>query len=215
MLQIAIVLIGTPRAAGVLAGGFRQARRSSGLGSFVLSRMSLDDEFVLVCKVLWENLHVRKSGPLTDEIISTLYDLSQGIIDLLVKLIILTELRSMARENDEMLTPAHFRSVFCDCFKLVAPHVVALNKGGAAAEMMLDEVLPSFELGVFQVAAASFLSEISRADSRPGYKIAAQPRASARNVRRRIKNPVSNPRLRQIRRANGTLRHLGWTPERR
>lgn len=145
VLQIPIVVIGTWEARYAIAGDFRQSRRNSGLGSMVLKRMQNDDEFYFVCQSLWKYVYVRNAEPLTRELASTLFDLCQGIIDILVKLFILTQIRSMACEL-ETLTGDLFKSVFLDCFKLLAPHLIGLRNNNPQSEARINELLRRWDI---------------------------------------------------------------------
>lgn len=145
VLKIPIVLIGTRNAAiSVLGGDFCTARRSSGLGAHTYQRMQEDEEFYYFCEALWPYQYLREPGELTDEMVAVLYDLSQGIADLVVKLFVLAQMRALAL-GMETLTVTLFRSVYRDRFKLLDPFLSRIRNGESTAEDALDDILPSLD----------------------------------------------------------------------
>lgn len=80
-----ICMVGTPECEGFFSGGSMQfARRSLGLH---YSNLKNDAEFAEICKLLWNYQYTRKTTQLTDTITNSLYEMSQGNISILIKLI--------------------------------------------------------------------------------------------------------------------------------
>lgn len=147
-IGIPVMIIGTPAALPVLQGAFRQARRASGLGSPYWSRHPNDSTWNCFIERMWRLQWTRTPTPLTDELRAVLYDESQGIIDIVVKLYMMTQLHvillgAMAgRETDEHLTPALFRHVARTSFSLAKPMIDALKSGDTFKLAEYDDLKP-------------------------------------------------------------------------
>jgi len=128
MLGLPIVLIGTPKALSVLQSQFRQARRGSGQGDMIWERLKKDDTWQLLIDALWGYQWTKKETPLTDEINDTLYEESQGITDIAVKLYAMSQIRAIVSGKEE-ITSNLIRQVAKENLQLVQPMLKALRKG--------------------------------------------------------------------------------------
>ncbi len=130
-LGVPIMLIGTNDARSIVEGEFREARRASGLGQPNWFRMSQGDEWDDWLKELWQYQWTATPTELTPEISEAIYDESQGIMDLAVKLYVLAQMRAISRGEvyggDEFLDAGHFRTVAREEFALIAPMITALR----------------------------------------------------------------------------------------
>lgn len=81
---VSICMVGTPRVLQVLQQEFRSARRTTGL---IYDRLPDDKEFSLLLHGLWHYQYTRFATDLTPEMQSWLYRKTQGIPDVLVKLL--------------------------------------------------------------------------------------------------------------------------------
>ena len=81
---VSICMVGTPRVLHVLQQEFRSARRTTGL---IYDRLPDDKEFALLLHGLWHYQYTRFATDLTPEMQSWLYRKTQGIPDVLVKLL--------------------------------------------------------------------------------------------------------------------------------
>nr|APR73477.1 Tn7 transposition protein TnsC [Pseudoalteromonas marina] len=86
VVEVSIVLIGTPKALRLFSNEFRQARRASGEGSIVWDRMAFDESWDDFLEELFQYQWLQSSTELDEQITRLLYDLSQGIPDIVVKL---------------------------------------------------------------------------------------------------------------------------------
>jgi ABC-type oligopeptide transport system ATPase subunit len=127
-LGIPIVLISTPKGMGVLQSEFRQARRSSGQGYILLDRLKKDEVWELFIRGLWQYQWTREVVRLDAEISTTLFEVSQGIIDIACKAFALAQLRAIST-GQERLTPSLIRKVAAEQFKLLKPMLDALKEG--------------------------------------------------------------------------------------
>jgi hypothetical protein len=127
-IGIPVVLIGTSRAKPILQGDFRQARRSSGLGSIIWDRMKNDVSWDLFVLSMWENQWVKNLVPLTDELKGALYHESQGIVDIAVKLYAMVQIRAIALKRETFAAP-DIHAAASECFWSVKPMLDALRSG--------------------------------------------------------------------------------------
>lgn len=127
-IGLPVILIGTPEAMGVLQGKFRQARRGSGLGDMVFERLDNDINFDLLINAIWGYQWTKRPTALTDELKDTLYDQSQGIIDIAVKLYALAQTTAISSGKEE-ITSALIKQVADESLKLVKPMLNALRTG--------------------------------------------------------------------------------------
>ncbi|AIF42155.1 ATP-binding protein [Virgibacillus sp. SK37] len=128
MIGIPIVLIGTPSAMNVLQREFRQARRGSGQGDLIMDRMANDEYWRLFLESMWEYQWVRNPVELTDEFVEIMYEESQGIIDICLKLFSLSQIRAISSGSESLSAPL-IKQVARDHLKLVQPMLKALKSG--------------------------------------------------------------------------------------
>lgn len=127
--NIPIILVGTPKSLNVLQTEFRQARRNfSGHGNFFWDRLQKDATWKLFLSGIWKYQWIQKPIELTDEISSILYDETQGIPDLVVKLWVMIQVKSISSRK-ETISGAFIRKVAKEQLKLIRPMIDALRKG--------------------------------------------------------------------------------------
>jgi hypothetical protein len=136
-----VVLVGTPKARTVLTSEFRQARRGAGQGDLVWDRMQEDSVWELFAKALWEYQYVQQVTPLTSELSHALYDETQGIIDLAVKVYMLAQIRAITT-GKETLTDTIIRSVAADSLRLLQPMLTALRSGNRLKLQHFEDIYP-------------------------------------------------------------------------
>ncbi|WP_206915846.1 ATP-binding protein [Alicyclobacillus suci] len=146
-IGIPVVLIGTNKAAGVLQSQFRQARRGSGQGDLVIERMKQDANWDLLIEGMWDYQWVRNPVPLTAELSAELYDLSQGILDIAVKIFVMAQIRAMSSWK-ETLSASLFRQVANENLKLVQPMLQSLRSGDMRELAKYEDIQP-IDIGSF------------------------------------------------------------------
>ena len=146
VLNLSIIVIGTMKAAGVLQTTFRQARRASSMGSIVWERYKPQDKgWKRLLSGLWPYQWQSEPTPLSDELAAVLYDETQGITSLLVRLLILVQHRAIAL-GIEMLEPRLIRKVATDNFGLLREILAALRSGNPARIAKCDDfAIPELE----------------------------------------------------------------------
>lgn len=132
-IGIPIVLIGTMGALTVLQGDFRQARRANGLGADIWERLQEGPTWDHFINSLWPYQWTREESPLTDELRKALYAESQGIIDIVIKLFILAQVRAIElgeiRKRPEIMDVELITEVSKNHFKIVEKMITALKDG--------------------------------------------------------------------------------------
>lgn len=132
-IGVPVILIGTLGALPILQGCFSQARRATGLGSLLWDRMTKDGEWEQFVRTLWSFQWTNPPTALTPELSNVLYDESQGVADLAVKLFLLAQLRlvtasEVRKQQSEQLTEQLLRRVAREEFAMVQPMVDALRR---------------------------------------------------------------------------------------
>ncbi|NFV80376.1 ATP-binding protein [Magnetospirillum aberrantis] len=145
-IGIPVLTVGTHGAMAVLQGNFRQARRASGLGSHVWNNLKPDRTWDHFVDAMWRYQWTQEFTPLTDDLRQVLYEESQGIIDVVVKLFMLAQLRAIrlraVRRRPERLDRELLLQVVAQDFKLIAPMLNALKRGDERALAKYDDLRP-------------------------------------------------------------------------
>ncbi|MFT7773244.1 AAA family ATPase [Roseateles sp.] len=176
-----VLFVGTPKARKVLGLDLRMARRSTaGLGDWnplprynrtVNEEGKLTEspgEWVDFMFVLWQYMWVRNPVPLSEGLLDVIYDCTQGIIDLAIKLLILAQTRAIL-DGSETLSEQLFYSVYEQQFKLVHPMVSALRSGDDRAMAEFDDLkLFKVKETVEDLSRASRVKRGLKALARPG-----------------------------------------------
>lgn len=134
-IGVPVMLIGTPKARNIFEADLRSARRGAGLGAIFWEPLvqgapkKRNPEWVAFTNNLWKlQLLQNRDALLTDEVSDVWYDLSQGVMDIVVKLFVLAQLRALALQK-ERITTGLLRQVYIDELKPVHPMLEALRSG--------------------------------------------------------------------------------------
>jgi hypothetical protein len=138
---IPIVLVGTPKARPIFELELQSGRRSAGLGSIYWetipqyiskgSGKAPNPNWIRFSDNLWKYQWLKHGDDLlTDEIRDCWYDLSQGVLDIVLKLFVLAQLRAIANKK-ERITVSILQSVYNQELKPVHPMLSALRSGDA------------------------------------------------------------------------------------
>ncbi len=149
-IGIPVLLIGTTKAMAILQSEFRQARRGSGQGDLLWDRMQNDTSWQIMLQSMWKYQWTQKRCPLTKELEKILYDESQGIIDIAVKLYALAQIKAIA-DGTEAVTPFSVREVAAEKLRLVKPMLDALRFGDKKKLLQYEDIRP---IGVEDYIAA-------------------------------------------------------------
>jgi hypothetical protein len=140
-IGVPVVLIGTTKAMSVLQSEFRQARRGSGQGDLLWDRMQNDLSWEIMLRAMWKNQWTRNKIPLTAELKNILYDESQGIIDIVVKLYAMAQMKAIA-DGTETITAQTIKEVAAEKLRLVKPMLDALRSGNMKKLLMYEDIKP-------------------------------------------------------------------------
>jgi hypothetical protein len=159
-IGIPVVLVGTYKALQVLSRQFSQMRRGTGQGDLIWDRMQNEEEWQKFVKKLFRAQYTHKkfapddraanssenknnlSGEHAKTLSDILYDESQGITDLAVKLYIFAQERAI-NSHKEIVNESVIRSVARDKFKTLKPVLTAIRLGDERALNTWDDVYPA------------------------------------------------------------------------
>jgi len=149
VVEVSVVLIGTPKLLRIFTSEFRQARRACGDGSLLWDRLPFDESWEDFLTELWPYQWLSKGIERKESLTNKLYELSQGIPDIVVKLFCLAQVRAILlanRPEDEMLSVDLLNDIFEEEFSIVRPMLEALRSGDKEAiEECNDLIFPELE----------------------------------------------------------------------
>jgi len=130
-----VVLVGTPKARPIFELELQSGRRSAGIGSIYWETIPQKADagekdhpnWLAFSNALWRyQWLVHGAEPLTDDIRDCWYELSQGVLDIVVKLFVLSQMRAIASKQ-EKITVRILRSVYEQDLKPIHPMLAALR----------------------------------------------------------------------------------------
>lgn len=139
-IGVPVIQVGTHRASKFFQRTFRAARRISGLGSLHWDRLPRDEHWKRLLKRLWKYQWLRDAESLDEDLEATMYELTQGVMDIVVKLFALAQIRAIVT-GVERIKPPLLRKVFEDEFKPVHPMLAALRSGRPELIAKYDDLL--------------------------------------------------------------------------
>ncbi|ONG61240.1 ATP-binding protein [Bacillus cereus] len=140
-IGIPVLMVGTNKAISILQSEFRQARRGSGQGDMIWSQMPKDESWDLFVEGMWEYQWTANFTELTSEFSDFLYEESQGILDIAVKLFMLSQIRAIA-SGEEKITKQTIKQVASDSLRLVRPMLEALKSGIPSEIAKYEDIRP-------------------------------------------------------------------------
>jgi hypothetical protein len=182
-IGVPVVLVGTYKGMSVLSGEFAQIRRGTGQGDMVWDRLENDAQWRHFVESLWRYQFVRKDSAPDDclkggpTLADVLYDESQGVVDLAIKLFMFTQERAI-ETGQERFTAGLIRKVAKDKLKIPRQVLHALRTKNM-------DVLQRFE-DLYPTAFRDYLSQ-QTVDPKLSGKLAAAPEIAA------IVEQYSNP----------------------
>lgn len=136
-ISIPVVMVGTPKARPIFEMDLRSARRGAGFGSILWEPLSKPESDVDVQRTewgaftnkLWKYQWLTKaSEEISEEIRDMWFDLSQGIMDVVIKLFVLSQIRAVVT-GTERITANIMEAVYRDELKPIHPMMAALRSG--------------------------------------------------------------------------------------
>lgn len=123
-----IAIIGTPGAYSLFGDELRIARRLTGNSEIIFNNMEYNNEFKFLLESMWRYQWTRKFTPLTEEFAKVIYDETQGISDLIVKLFVYSQQKAISTGKEE-ITVELMRNVASEKFKLMKEMLNAIRSG--------------------------------------------------------------------------------------
>ncbi|CEG25318.1 ATP-binding protein [Bacillus sp. B-jedd] len=128
IIGLPVVMVGTFEALYLFENKFAQARRACGMGDMVLDRIINKKEWDLIINSIWDYQWLKKDTPINDKLKDKLYEESQGIIDIVVKLFMHTQWKAIGSKEEEisekLITKAAEENL-----KLIRPYINAIKTG--------------------------------------------------------------------------------------
>lgn len=145
-LGVPILFVGTNKARHILSLDFRQARRSIGQGLTYWDKLQKGDnvhpdEWEDFISVLWRFQWVRQPAALSPFLSDLLYQHSQGIVDIAIKLFAACQVRAML-DGSETITGQLIADVAGRELAMVAPMIDALRRDDVSALQACDDIAP-------------------------------------------------------------------------
>lgn len=151
-IGVPVVLIGTFKAMKLLSGSFSQARRSTGQGDLIMDRLEEGEDWDYFLNNLWTYQWTAKVTKLTEPLKKAMYDLSQGIIDIAVKLYMLAQWEAIDNGDNERITVSLLNTVIDRDMQLVKPLLKVLKRGDPEKLLLVDDLYPNWnELDMFLI----------------------------------------------------------------
>lgn len=153
-----VVMVGTPKARFIFEADLRSARRGAGFGSVFWEQMKqepdiqLDDgkmrrsEWNQFTDKLWRLQWLKKADViLANQVRERWYDLSQGILDIAVKIFVLAQLRAIDHGIERITVPL-LQTTYDEDLRPIHPMIDALRSGRAdKIAQFSDLVIPDID----------------------------------------------------------------------
>lgn len=128
-IGIPVILIGTMAARDILQADFRMARRNMGCdGNIVWDRLRNDESWELLIDAIWQYQYTKKNSQLTKEISDLVYYECQGIIDIAIKIMSMSQIEAISTGSEE-ITVDIIKKVVNNSMSAVKPMMLALKSG--------------------------------------------------------------------------------------
>jgi len=139
-LGLPIVLIGTAKSLNLIKLDFKQARRSIGIGGNILiDRLKNDEMWRIMIRGIWKYQYTLDEVEINDELINTLYEITQGIPDLLVKLYQSVQLHCIL--NNQKISTKIINKVYKEQFYAVHAVIRALRSNNLNEIAQYEDIL--------------------------------------------------------------------------
>lgn len=142
-IGIPVVFIGTNSMIDLFSDIVRNARRVTGLGLFDFKQPPQDDvSWELLLNAMWQYQWVKQPVELSEELRRQIYYLTQGVTDILAKLMILGQ-RYAIQSGQEKLDGTVFKHVTSTKMKLLQPALAALRSKDPKKMRRFEDLLPT------------------------------------------------------------------------
>lgn len=143
---IPVVFIGTYQAYEIFSGSLQETARIAGSGSYELKRPDRgSEEWGFLVETLWKFQWLEHPTPLEPAIIDLLYDLTQGVTEILVTLLVLSQWRAML-SGKECLDEEVLRETSEKELGLLKAPLEALASGDPDQIGNYEDLVPNIDL---------------------------------------------------------------------
>ena len=142
IIGIPVIRVGTNEAEPILTGNFRNARRGTGEGAVRWKRMENDNNWQFFVEGMWEYQWTKTEVSYSEEISNALYEETQGIIDILIKLYKMVQWRAISLGNNEVITVDLIHQVAQEGLYLVKPMLDAIRTGNLVRMKKYRDIAP-------------------------------------------------------------------------
>lgn len=136
---VSLLLIGTPACYSMLQQEMRIARRVSGSGAVIFNPMKNNREFEILVKGIWKYQWLEKPTALSREIINTIFERTQGVCDLVLKLFITAQRKAIEKGLKE-ITVDLINKTWAKEFVLLQPMLEAIRSNNIAKKMKFEDI---------------------------------------------------------------------------
>lgn len=143
IIGLPVVMVGTFEAVYLFENKFAQARRACGMGDMVLDRIVNKQEWDLLLNSIWDYQWLRHYTPLSESLKNKLYDESQGIIDIAIKLFMHTQWKAIVSKV-EQITEDLISKAAEENLKLIRPYIHALKTGNPDMLRKFQDLKPEW-----------------------------------------------------------------------
>ncbi|HDR4862182.1 MULTISPECIES: ATP-binding protein [Bacillus cereus group] len=141
--KIPIIFIGTPKTEVLYKKALRQIRRMCGQGDLIwMHHRETDKEWELLLKGLWRYQWNREYTDLTPELNKVMFEYSQGIIAIAVKLFMLVQMETMKKKK-ENITSTIIKRVSENYLKSLQPVLKAMKTGKKSNMTRYEDIVLS------------------------------------------------------------------------
>lgn len=140
-IGVPVMFIGTMKAKVLLQKDFRQARRSSGQGDMIWQQMKQDDDWEVLITSMWDYQWTKEHTELTSELLDTIHEESQGIVDVAVKLYLLAQARAID-SGLEKISSQLIQKVAKEDLQILQPMLKALKSGDPREIAKYEDIVP-------------------------------------------------------------------------
>lgn len=167
VIGLPVVMVGTPKARPIFESNLRAARRGAGLGALFWEPIKaikpstnpssgrvIKTEWIAFTDKLWRYQWLQqKDEILTEEVRECWYELSQGVLDIVVKLFVLAQIRAIFTRT-ERITVKIMRRVYDDELKPVHPMLAAMRSGDPEKiQQYSDLCMPAIDQKLLELSA--------------------------------------------------------------
>lgn len=175
-IGIGLILCGTFRAIKLFKAEFAELRRNSSVGDMLLTNMAKDEYWDIFISKLWEYQWTKNRIELTPELNKAIYDESQGILDIAVKLYCLAQVNAIG--GREKISKKHIIDTSKKEFNFMRPVLQALRHKRYDLLESMDDIGPPQNMLDSSISNALFKSTIYGLGNTTNNKEAKTPESS-------------------------------------